>query len=1219
MLNEYIFKDVSIIKIRSERQQVQTHRLVRKYLVFGILLSFVGTSFILNVSHIAFADIPLIFDEHPANASAHVSVYLSEISFTISDPTSENIEYIVTTSPDFIGGPHSGTVSAGTTVHILRRNGMLTNDTTYVWRVNVTDGMDWISQTYSFTTVSEIFEGYTLFTPIKASDNSTYLIDADGNVVHSWPTNYSANLGVYMVENGNILRPCILNDPEKTTAIQKINWNGTVIWEYYYFGQDYWQSHDIAPLPNGNVLILALERKTAADAIAAGRNPALLLDNELWPAYVVEVEPTGPTSGDIVWEWHLWDHLIQDFNPTKANYGVVQNHPELLDINFAIDGHNDWIHPNTIHYNPELDQVIISSRYLGEFWIIDHSTTTEEAAMHTGGIHGRGGDFLYRWGNPQSYRAGNASDQKLFGPHDPQWIAPGCPGEGDILIFNNGWRRPEGPYSTVDEITPPIDASGNYSLLPGAAFGPENLTWQYKAVDPYSFNGSFISGCERLPNGNTLICSGPSGVFFEVTMGKEIVWSYNNTHPSPGSSVFRVRRYYSPFCPPIAPSITGPTNGTVGVPYNYTFATTDPDGGNVYYCIDWGDSTPLEWIGPYESGEEITVNHSWVAENDYLIRCEAKDTYDSMSTWSTMTVNVRSLPYQPSSPIPTDGATGVDINADVSWTGGDPDTGDTITYDVYFGRDNPPLKRINNQTNTSFDPGVLEYGRIYFWRIVAWDSHGRSTAGLIWNFTTVFDITAPVTICSLYGTLGNQSWFQSPVAVTLTTNETQSGVNYTLYKVDDDAWTFYNGPFVIVGDDQHTILYYSVDRVGNVEDTKLSTLKIDTTTPISYHFLSGFWGKNGWYTSNVTIFLTANDIGSGVNHTYYKIDNENWVTYATPFIFSSEGSHTLGYFSIDNAGNTETIKGPFVFNIDRTKPITTHTFSGTTGSNGWYISNVTITLSATDTVSGVDHTYYQLDGGKWKTYFSPLVISIEDTHTLKYFSVDNSGNIESMKGPFTFKIDETTPVTTHQLSGTMGNNNWYISSVTITLTATDPSRPRQISPVKSTNGRGPSGINTTYYKIDTGSWTNYTVPFSVSTDGCHNLSYYSVDYAGNTEPVTGPFAFKIDQTPPRINLTVTALNPLKTKWLLAADVNDVTSGVSKVEFYIDNVLQGTITTPGPYQWIYEGSGKIAKAVVYDAAGNAKTSDEVTVDELSSKSMSTPRLLNRKISRQGKCR
>ncbi|MCP4623764.1 MAG: arylsulfotransferase (ASST), partial [bacterium] len=193
----------------------------------------------------------------------------------------------------------------------------------------------------------------------------------------------------------------------------------------------------------------------------------------------------------------------QDYDSDKANYGVVADHPELIDINFADAGQADWIHANAIDYNPELDQIIISCHSFNEFWVIDHSPTAAQAAGHSGGNSGRGGDILYRWGNPQSYRAGDASDQTLFRQHDAQWVEPDFPGadfsrKGNILIFNNGNHRPEGSYSSVDEIAPAVDANGHYILVPGSAYGPEKLTWTYTAENPGDFYADKISGAQRL-------------------------------------------------------------------------------------------------------------------------------------------------------------------------------------------------------------------------------------------------------------------------------------------------------------------------------------------------------------------------------------------------------------------------------------------------------------------------------------------------------------------------------------------------------------------------------------------------------------------------------------------------------------------------------------------------------------------------------------------------
>src|SRR5207248_6947015 len=131
----------------------------------------------------------------------------------------------------------------------------------------------------------------------------------------------------------------------------------------------------------------------------------------------------------------------------------------------------DWLHVNSVAYNAELDQIMLSVFEFSEVWVIDHGTKTAEAAGHEGGKSGKGGDLLYRWGNPRAYRAGTVKDQKLFGQHNAQWIAKGLPGEGHVLIFNNGMKRTGGAYSTVDEIVLPVDGKGRYDYSKGKPYG----------------------------------------------------------------------------------------------------------------------------------------------------------------------------------------------------------------------------------------------------------------------------------------------------------------------------------------------------------------------------------------------------------------------------------------------------------------------------------------------------------------------------------------------------------------------------------------------------------------------------------------------------------------------------------------------------------------------------------------------------------------------------
>ena len=380
-----------------------------------------------------------------------------------------------------------------------------------------------------FKNSPQAFPGYTLFAP--KHHTLIYLMDNEGRAVHSWKSQYEPGQSVYLLENGHLLHCCFTRNRGFTRGgeggrLEEFDWDENLVWEFEYSTDQYLSHHDVKPLPNGNVLMLAVEKKTYEECLAAGFDPRMLRDNQLFPEYFIEVQPTRPKGGKIVWQWHVWDHLIQDNDRSKANYGDVAAHPELINVDCngrAVPAF--WNHGNSIAYNAKLDQIVLSARGCNEIWVVDHSTTTQEAAGHTGGNSGKGGDLLYRWGNPAAYRRGTTADRQLFQQHDAQWIPDGYPGAGHILIFNNGLDR---GYSTVEEIVPPMDERGNYMIAPGRAFGPDKPVWRYQAANPTDFYSSEISGAHRLPNGNTLICAGVRGTFFEVTPAGETVWEYVN-------------------------------------------------------------------------------------------------------------------------------------------------------------------------------------------------------------------------------------------------------------------------------------------------------------------------------------------------------------------------------------------------------------------------------------------------------------------------------------------------------------------------------------------------------------------------------------------------------------------------------------------------------------------------------------------------------------------
>ena len=388
------------------------------------------------------------------------------------------------------------------------------------------------------TIFSQDFNGFALYN--RQNNNTTYLIDKDGNIAKTWNCNVACNYTVLLKENGNIVRGGKysgnqLNGPAIGGLVQEIDPSGNIVWEFIYSNADHCSHHDIT-LVGDNVMLVAWEVKSVSELTQAGYNGA---SSEKWPTHFVEVSQNG-TGGQIVWEWHIWDHLIQDHDSSKDNFGVIANHPELFDINMISNtgggppGMNsgDWFHINGIDYNADLDQIAFSSRHASEIYIIDHSTTTAEAASHSGGNSGKGGDLLYRWGNPSNY--GMSGNQIIPGAvHDVRWIEnDGRPYGGYLQIFNN--KGVSNNQSTVDAFLPPLDSvnGNNYTITSGQAYGPASYNTRY--ICQYSASGQ--SASNRMSNGNIFVNAsggqGGAGIMYEVNQNNNIIWQYNGGGPA---------------------------------------------------------------------------------------------------------------------------------------------------------------------------------------------------------------------------------------------------------------------------------------------------------------------------------------------------------------------------------------------------------------------------------------------------------------------------------------------------------------------------------------------------------------------------------------------------------------------------------------------------------------------------------------------------------------
>jgi len=453
-----------------------------------------------------------------------------------------------------------------------------------------------------------ISPGYALFAPMTS--DTSYLINLDGQAVRTWKSAYLPSAWIYLLENGHVLR----GGSDKGNSpfggggqggrFQEFDLDGDLIWDFQY-NQPRLPHHDVAVLPNGNIIAIAWEGKTAQEARRAGRRASAVPFNGIWPDMLIEFEPQRPNGARIVWEWHIWDHLVQNLDPSLDNYGDIAARPERININGDTGGaafSRDVFHTNAISYNPELDQVMVSVPTFNEVWVIDHSTTTQEASSRTGGRSGKGGDLLYRGGNPQAYGRGTAADQLLGFQHDAQWIPQGRPGAGHMMVFSNRTPTPTGATTKVYEFIPPVDSEGHYAVPDTGPFGPATPVWTYSSDSLQTTN---LSGAERLSNGNTLISSGPDGQLFEVTPAGNILWEYWSPYSgSPNNngsafSLFRAAKIPAdhpglkgrdlsaldpqPPIPSFASLETGPTNG--GCPEGPTLTDIKPStlgqGGSV--------------------------------------------------------------------------------------------------------------------------------------------------------------------------------------------------------------------------------------------------------------------------------------------------------------------------------------------------------------------------------------------------------------------------------------------------------------------------------------------------------------------------------------------------------------------------------------------------------------------------------------------------------------
>ncbi len=412
------------------------------------------------------------------------------------------------------------------------------------------------------------FGGYNLLYP--HNQPNVYLLNACGEIVHVWPDSSVWRPGntAYLTPDGKLIKTKRSKNVSGNPiwfggggAIVEIrDWNNKLEWRFERNDTLERLHHDIRPMPNGNILMNVWVKKTKEEMAAAGRDTVRFKEAVLLTESIIEVDPK---SNAIVWRWNLWDHMIQDVDTSRPNFGDVATNAGKVDINYPYFTDGSWYHMNAIDYDEELDQILVSIPTHNEIWILDHSTTTAQAATNKGGLSGVGGDLMYRWGNPATYRKGTADNKRIGYQHGVHWVRQFIPlsngNYGKINIFNN---RAGNNFSEVQLLSPPWDMYEWKYKKTGGIWGPEQADQVVRHPDKEKLFSDILSNAQYLPNGNMLILSGRTGYLFELTPDGKIVWEYkvplkNGARVEQGTGLvindnttFRVIRYpedYSAF------------------------------------------------------------------------------------------------------------------------------------------------------------------------------------------------------------------------------------------------------------------------------------------------------------------------------------------------------------------------------------------------------------------------------------------------------------------------------------------------------------------------------------------------------------------------------------------------------------------------------------------------------------------------------------------------
>lgn len=354
-------------------------------------------------------------------------------------------------------------------------------------------------------------------------------------------------------------------------------------------------------------------------------------------------------------------------------------------------------------------------------------------------------------------------------------------------------------------------------------------------------------------------------------------------------------------------------------------------------------------------------------------------------------------------------------------------------------------------------------------------------------------------------------YYGPQLRVSATAEDALSGVANIYVSLDGGPYQPYKDTLSLSKNARHTLSFYAVDHVGNVETPQSFVFEVDISPPATQYSLDGEYSRNT-LSVRASITLAATDASVGVQQIYYQIDGGPARKYRSgvPIQELTDGQHTLTYYAQDKVGNQEPAK-EYKFYLDKTPPEVVASIIGDQYQNRGrvFISDrTTVELTATDNEAGVRTMVYSIDGGPEKEYDGPFPLKkSEGNHVVTYYAVDKVGNgfrgefREEYGGRQALSLDMEAPEVSFTFSGSRydSRDTTFITSATaISLLAEDED----------------SGVKQIGYKINSGPGQPYEGPFTLEEEGIYHVDFYSTDVVNNRN--TAEFFFIVDNTGPEI-------------------------------------------------------------------------------------------------------